>query len=418
MVPKPFYQQPRFPQPRGSLFWKQQQSKFWRVTALLLPSTLVNTPITRTVKQPQMPDPVISEIKYLGGGPLDMLEVRIPDDYPDPANLRLVIYDRTHNGSTTASPSSSDIYNITTVGNLYTEDTNGDGDDDDGILHYTIGTSENGTNIRLHAEDAVGLYNASTGETYGLYNWNGTTPYTVSTASGDPFAGQTATLLDTTGQVNGTTSLERQPNGDYTLSTTPEPGSSYICFTKGTQILTGAGERAVENLCVGDEVVTKDFGIQKVRWIGSNTLSGLTPQHQKSQPITIKAHAFGRNVPARDTLLSPNHAILNDHWKAALYFGDEEILTPAKFLLNADYTFRNTVPSVTYYHILLDRHSLIAANGMWSESLYLGSQCMEMLTQTGRSEIFDAFPRLRSNLGGYGQSVRQQVKLKEATLLH
>jgi hypothetical protein len=363
-----------------------------------------------------MSDPVISEIKYLGNGDLDFLEVRIPDDYPDPANLRLVIYDLSHNGSTTASPAASDIYNITAVGTLYTEDTDGDGNDDDGILHYTIGSAENGTNIRLHMQDAVGLYNVVTGETYGLYNWSGSS-YTVSTASGDPFAGQVAELLDGTGQVTGTTSLERQEDGTYALATTPAPGSSYICFTEGTQILTVDGEILVEALCVGDEVITKDAGPQKVRWIGRKSLSGLGPINQSNQPITIKAHAFGPNVPSRDTKLSPNHAILNDHWKASLYFGDTEVLMAAKGLLNTDYAFRSPVPSVTYFHILLDQHNLLQANGLWSESLYLGSECMKMLSPPNRSEIFDLFPQLGGELYGYGQTARQQVQSDVAALL-
>lgn len=363
-----------------------------------------------------MPNPVISEIKYLGNGDLDFLEVRVPDDYPDPANLRLVIYDLSHNGSTTASPATTDIYNITTVGTLYTEDTNSDGNDDDGILHYTVGSSENGTNIRLHAQDAVGLYNVVTGETYGLYNWSGSS-YTVSTASGDPFAGQVAEQLNTTGQATGTTSLERQVNGDYTLATAPDPGSSYICFTKGTQILTVDGEVPVEALCVGDEVITKDAGPQKIRWIGRKDLNGLGPTNQNNQPITIKAHAFGPNIPRRDTKLSPNHAILNDHWKASLYFGDTEILMAAKSLLNADYAFRSPVASVSYFHILLDQHNLVQANGLWSESLFLGSECMRMLSPPSRSEIFELFPKLGGELYGYGQTARQQVKANVAELL-
>lgn len=363
-----------------------------------------------------MPDPVISEIKYLGGGDLDFLEVRVPDDYPDPANLRLVIYDRTHNGSSSASPAAADIYNITSVGDLYTEDVDGDGNDDDCVLHYTVGLSENGTNIRLHMEDAVGLYNVVTGETYGLYNWSGAS-YTVSTASGDPFAGQVAELLDTTGQVTGTSSLERQVDGDYTLQTAPEPGSSYICFTEGTQILTVGGNRAVEDLRVGDEVITKDFGAQKVRWIGRKDLIGLGPTNQGNQPITIKAHAFGQGVPHHDTKLSPNHAILNNHWKTSLFFGDTEVLTTAKSLLNADYAFRSTVASVSYFHILLDHHNLVQANGLWSESLYLGSECMKMLSPSDRSEIFDLFPQLGSDVSGYGQTARQQVQPNVGALL-
>lgn len=48
------------------------------------------------------------------------------------------------------------------------------------------------------------------------------------------------------------------------------------------------------------------------------------------QPFTIKVHAFGPNIPSRDTKLSPNHAVLNDHWKNTLYFGETEVLTQAK----------------------------------------------------------------------------------------
>lgn len=363
-----------------------------------------------------MADPVISEIKYLGSGTLDFLEVRVPDDYPDPENLRLVIYDRTHNGSNSASPAASDIYDITAVGTLYTEDTDGIPGDDDGILHYTVGSSENGTNIRLHAQDAVGLYNSATGETYGLYNWSASS-YTVSTASGDPFAGQTATLLDNTGQVAGVSSLERLETGEYVLATTPTPGTSYICFTEGTRILTTTGEIPVECLCLGDEAITKDHGPLPIRWIGRTKFVGLGGAHESVQPITIRAHAFGRDVPARDTKLSANHAVLADDWKASLYFGEDEVLTPAKSLLNADYAFRASQPTVSYFHILLDRHSLVRANGMWCESLFLGSECMTMLTPQGRAQIFEAFPHVDGALQGYGPRARQQVNPREAALI-
>lgn len=363
-----------------------------------------------------MADPVISEIKYLGGGTLDFLEVRIPDDYPDPGNLRLVIYDRSHNGSNTASPAARDIYDITAVGTLYTEDVDMDGNDDDGVLHYTVGSSENGTNIRLHQQDAVGLYNVATGETYGLYNWSGT-PYTVSTATGDPFAGQEAQLLDSSGQINGVSSLERQQNGDYALQTAPDPGASYICFTQGTQILTPSGDRAVEALRVGDEVITKDFGVQTIRWIGRKDFANAAALRADDRPITIKAHAFGPGVPTRDTTLSPNHAVLNDHWKASLFFGDSEVLTAAKTLLNTDYAFKQSMPSVSYFHILLDQHSLVSSNGLWSESLYLGSECMKMLSPHCRSTILNMFPGLSGDISRYGPTARQQVRSNHASLL-
>lgn len=356
-----------------------------------------------------MPDPVISEIKYLGNGNVDFLEVRIPDDYPDPENLVLVIYDKDDSGSLIATPAPSDVYNVTADGLAYPTDANDQN-------HFTFGTTENGTTIFLHAEDAVGLYNSVTGETYGLYNWSGM-DYTVSTASGDPFAGQTATQLDNAGQIRDVTSFQLQGNGGYAVSSTPDPGESIICFAQGTQILTQTGERGVETLRAGDVVITKDAGAQTIRWIGQRRFVDIGPAHPDIQPVTIKAHAFGQNVPSRDTRLSPNHAVLNDHWNAQIYFGAKEVLTPAKSLLHADFAFRGAERSVTYFHILLDEHGLLLANGMWCESLFLGSQCMEMLSPFARSEVLGLFADLGGSLEGYGRKVRQQLKPKEARLL-
>lgn len=362
-----------------------------------------------------MANPVISEIKYFGGGTLDMVEIRVPDDYPDPENLVMVIYDRTHNGSTTASPSASDIYNVTADGLEYTEDTNGDGDDDDGVLHYTFGTSENGDTIRLHAQDAVGLYNSVTGETYGLYSFGN--DYTVSTNSGDPFAGVASENLDTTGQVNGVTSLEREAGGNYTTNSSPDPGESYVCFTRDTLILTDTGERPIQSLQIGDQVMTKDAGLQPIRWIGNRRFANMDRSHTHLQPIMIKAHAFGPNVPAQDTKLSPNHAILNDSWKNTLYFAQDEVLALVKGLTNSDFVHGCTDCDVTYYHILLDQHELVLSNGMWAESLFLGDESLEMLSGSGRAEVFEIFPELRSNLDGYGRKARQVLRPKEAALL-
>ena len=100
-----------------------------------------------------------------------------------------------------------------------------------------------------------------------------------------------------------------------------------------------------------------------------------------------------------------------------MYFGEDEILTPAKSLIGADYAFHSSERAVTYYHILLDQHSLVLANGMWAESLYLGSECMEMLSPRNRLEVFDAFPNVWANLGAYGRTARQQVRVREARLL-
>lgn len=359
-------------------------------------------------------DPSISEIKYLGGGTLDIVEVRIPDDYPDPENLVLVIYDRTHDGSTTASPSAADIYNVTVDGTLYTEDVDGDMADDDGILHYTFGTSENGIQLRLHAQDAIGLYNSVTGETYGLFSFGD--PYTVSTATGDPFAGQDATVLDTTGQFIGS-SLEEQPDGTYTLNTTPDPGESYICFTAGALIMTASGARPIESLRAGDLVVTKDKGLRAIRWIGSRHFDGLGLDRKHLQPVAVRANSFGPGLPSRDLNLSPNHALLHPSWKTSLYFAEPEVLILARHLRPYDGAVAARKEAVTYYHILLDDHELIMADGVWCETLFVSDRSLGMLDDARRAEVFEIFPHLRGDISRYGPKARKVLRPSEAAMI-
>lgn len=336
-----------------------------------------------------MAEPRISEIKYLGGGTEDFLEVRVPADYPDPENLRLVIYDRNHNGSATAVPAPSDIY-VVTDGNFYPEDANG-------FVYYTFGTSEDGTTIFLHAQDAAGLYNVVTEETYGLLSWGDST-YTVSDASGDPYAGIEATQLDNTGQVRDETSLELQPDGSYALNLTPGAGESIPCFTAGTLILTAQGVRKVETLAVGDLIVTKDNAIQPIRWIGWRTLSkkDLTSDPKK-YPVRILAGALGLNYPEKDLLVSRQHRVLIRSKIAERMFGKDEVLVPAFRLteLPGIYVDEN-VENIEYIHFLFDNHEIVYSNGAPTESLFTGPEALKALRPEAREEILSLFPELEN----------------------
>ena len=51
--------------------------------------------------------------------------------------------------------------------------------------------------------------------------------------------------------------------------------SSIPCFVAGTMIATQQGQRSVETLLLGDLVLTKDEGLQPLRWIGQRTRCGL-----------------------------------------------------------------------------------------------------------------------------------------------
>ena len=66
------------------------------------------------------------------------------------------------------------------------------------------------------------------------------------------------------------------------------------CFTPGSLIATEAGEVAVERLQPGDRVLTRDSGMQPIRWIGTRRLSiGELIVDPALQPIRIRAGALG-----------------------------------------------------------------------------------------------------------------------------
>ncbi|WP_246736962.1 Hint domain-containing protein [Methylobacterium sp. DB0501] len=138
-----------------------------------------------------------------------------------------------------------------------------------------------------------------------------------------------------------------------------------VCFTTGTRIRTARGEIAVEALRVGDEAVTASGALRPVTWIGHRDLDGASrtlPGDQ--QPVRIRAGAFGPGLPARDLRLSPGHPVL----VGADADGEGGDLVPVMCLVNGTSIAREPVSSVTYWHVELDSHDILLAEGLPAES--------------------------------------------------
>jgi len=132
-----------------------------------------------------------------------------------------------------------------------------------------------------------------------------------------------------------------------------------ICFMAGTMIRTPDGEVAVETLKPGDLVITSEGKAAAVTWLGRQTVSTIFTDPLRTLPIRIKADALGENVPSRDLLISPDHAVLVDG-----------VLVQAGALVNGQSIVRESkVPQVfTYYHVELADHSLIMAENTPAET--------------------------------------------------
>jgi hypothetical protein len=134
------------------------------------------------------------------------------------------------------------------------------------------------------------------------------------------------------------------------------------CFAAGTRIATPAGETAVQSLAVGDEIRLATGGTARIKWIGRRrTNLARHPRPDAVQPVRIAAGALAEGMPARDLVVSPDHALFLDG-----------LLIPAKALINGASITQLNRKSVTYYHIELATHGILLAEGTPAES-YLES---------------------------------------------
>ena len=180
-----------------------------------------------------------------------------------------------------------------------------------------------------------------------------------------------------------------------------------ICFATGTLVETKNGDVPIETLSAGDLVMTLDHGLQPLRWIGSRTVHA-TGDHA---PICINKGALGNN---RNLLVSPQHRMLLRNAQADLYFDNNEVLIPAKFLLNGTTIAQKTGGDITYFHMLFDAHEIVFAEGIPSESLHPNSNSLRGVTANSRREIFTLFPELETDPDAYSPNARISLRSFEA----
>jgi hypothetical protein len=139
------------------------------------------------------------------------------------------------------------------------------------------------------------------------------------------------------------------------------------CFLLGTRLLTQDGELPIEHLKIGDRAVTLDGETRTVRWIARIAFdreSG-TPWSTEVQPIRVSKDALASGRPSRDLYLSPWHM---------LYLNG--VLVPVSTLSNGR-TIAAASPAtdrLEYFHVELDEHEVLLADGAPCESLLVSAQ--------------------------------------------
>ena len=225
------------------------------------------------------------------------------------------------------------------------------------------------------------------------------------------------TLASQQGPIEISTNEDIDVNGDGEISPDEEADGQFtsdlniltvVCFGLGTLIETPDGPRFIETLRVGDLVNTLDGNAQPIRWIGSMRVAGTGA----NAPVRIKPGALG-NV--RELWVSQNHRMLVSGARAELLFGQSEVLVAAKYLVNDDSIRIVERTEIDYYHFLFDTHQIVFAECCPAESLFPGTQTLDLVDEQSRDEIIAHFPDLES--ADSGRLSRPALKQFEAQAL-
>lgn len=224
-------------------------------------------------------------------------------------------------------------------------------------------------------------------------------------------SGEIAQIIWTPGfDLEGWYSDNYNPSAEpqfYTEDTQPEYTHRFVCFASEAQIATPTGPRPIGKLNIGDLVLTQDAGAAKILWAGQR----ICPAMGKAAPVVFEPGSIQNSRPLR---LSQQHRVLVSSPLVQYYFGVDEVLVPAKALVNSRDIRILPGPRICYVHLLLEDHQLLQAEGAACESLFLGDQAV--------SALYGApdFDNLQNGLGKtlcHPRTVRPVLRLKEAQLL-
>jgi hypothetical protein len=234
-----------------------------------------------------------------------------------------------------------------------------------GLSYKQLWFSQSGQNLVVSV--------LGTGQSVAIQNWfaNDTSKLNQITTSDGTLSKNNVANLVTAMQnyMNQNTSFSPATTNDNNLSDSAYAGSvsnavqtawstAVPCFMKGTLIATDMGNIPVECLKPGDMVLTADGSIRPVVWIGHREIN--TSKHiwpLEVMPVRVRRDAFGLGLPRRDLWLSPQHAILT-----------RDVLIPIIALANGATIVQEQVEHVSYWHVELETHDVLIAEGLAAES--------------------------------------------------
>ncbi|WP_319638953.1 Hint domain-containing protein [Rhodobacter sp. Har01] len=192
-----------------------------------------------------------------------------------------------------------------------------------------------------------------------------------------------------------------------------------ICFAPDTLILTPDGARPVQALRPGDRVQTKDDGPQEILWTGSRRMTGARLYAMPHlRPIRFRSGVFGLGRPEGDLLVSPQHRMVVQGPAARMLFNADEVLVAAEDLVDGKgVAVDMTAREVTYHHLLLERHQIVFANGLETESFHPSATELDTVSAPDRARLLAILPGIEVDPQTYGDFARRSLSGPEAAIL-
>src|SRR5262245_59229188 len=141
------------------------------------------------------------------------------------------------------------------------------------------------------------------------------------------------------------------------------PPPSVSCYLRGTEILTTKAGLRVEDLKIGEKVLTVSGKSKPIKWISRQRFKKIAASvwPKSVLPVRVSRFALDQQTPHRDLYVSPNHGLLLDG-----------VLIPAIYLVNGTSIVQalpEGVEEIDYFHIELETHEIVFAEGAAAETL-------------------------------------------------
>ncbi len=196
-------------------------------------------------------------------------------------------------------------------------------------------------------------------------------------------------------------------------------------FAPASVVETARGPVLARDLRLGDKMVTRDKGLQPVRWIGEFTVmygdpaaSDPAESQPRHGPVRIRAGSQGTNPDAGNLVVAPGQRLLVRNPLNELLFATDEVMVAAGDMTHLDGIDAVPREMGRWVHLLLDSHELLRVNGIWMESFAPDMWSVRVAYPDEWHAITEAMPRLKyQNTAANYVEARLSLDAREARLI-